>query len=200
MCKFRRSCTVTFALFLALVCFGEFGLAEPERGRLPDGRAFRTGTDGVQLVDYMAELELSIEELNRRVYGLEAEVKEKQERIDRFELTGKADAPLRERDLLGNTSGARSACPEPPPCPVCSATESGFREFDPELIRKERRCAVDLAGVRAELNRSQQQLAETRSALYVAEQRIAQERGTQSSADNQISQLRASFESRIAKL
>ncbi|MCB0319838.1 MAG: hypothetical protein KDD60_02865 [Bdellovibrionales bacterium] len=44
------------------------------RGRLPDGAAYRTDREGNQLVDYVAELELKNEALERRIHGLEAEV------------------------------------------------------------------------------------------------------------------------------
>ncbi|RIL09433.1 MAG: hypothetical protein DCC75_06520 [Proteobacteria bacterium] len=74
---------------------------EAARGRLPDGRAFRTDAEGVQLVDYIAELELNIDSLNRRVYGLEDEVKAKQEIISRLETGRAAASPaLKERDML----------------------------------------------------------------------------------------------------
>jgi hypothetical protein len=70
------------------------------RGRLPDGRAFRTDAQGNQLVDYIAELELSVEQLNRRVHGLEFEVEERQREIDRLSRSGGSAAGVAERDLL----------------------------------------------------------------------------------------------------
>lgn len=71
---------VVSAVYSIFVCcvfiFSAFAEDEPLRGRLPDGRAFRTDSQGVQIVDYIAELELSIEALNRRVQGLEDELQE----------------------------------------------------------------------------------------------------------------------------
>lgn len=74
---------------------------DAERGRLPDGRAFRTDAQGNQLVDYIAELEVNIEQLNRRVIGLEDEAAEKQRRLERYQsLYGAVDGVV-ERDLVG---------------------------------------------------------------------------------------------------
>lgn len=63
---------------------------EPRRGLLADGRAFRTDENGNQLVDYIAELEVSVEALERRVYGLEDELKEKQTELDKLTRGGMA--------------------------------------------------------------------------------------------------------------
>lgn len=73
---------------------------EQSRGRLPDGRAFRTDVEGNQLVDYIAELEVTVEDQNRRIQGLELEVEGKtlQNDPDRERRIGEG---LTERDLLG---------------------------------------------------------------------------------------------------
>ena len=158
------------AMLCVLLLGGSLCLAEPERGRLPDGRAYRTGAEGVQLVDYMAELELSVEELTRRIHGLEAELEAKQQRIDRFERTGSGEPVLKERDLLGNEAVGHNACPQPAPCPVCAAGQTEARVFDPELVRKQHRCEADLEGARIELSRSRQELMQAQSQLSVARQ------------------------------
>jgi len=73
--------------------------AAPLRGRLPDGRAFRTDAQGVQLTDYIAELELSVEALNKKILELERKVDEceaPEDRIGVIEkdvLTGKVICP-----------------------------------------------------------------------------------------------------------
>ena len=87
-------------LLLFAVCAAPFSLAaeEPARGRLPDGRAYRLDSKGNEIVDYIAELEATNESLNRRIYGLESEVEEKQKQIDRLHK-GAAARPLQERDL-----------------------------------------------------------------------------------------------------
>ncbi len=90
-------------LLVSLLCFTPVFGEESLRGRLPDGRAFRTDAQGVQIVDYIAELELSIEALNRRVAGLEIELEQKNSELERA-----AKAPLApglvERDLLNHSA------------------------------------------------------------------------------------------------
>lgn len=55
------------------------GVAEDGKGvgRTADGRAYRVDNQGNEIVDYIAELELQQDALNRRIYGLEAEIAEK---------------------------------------------------------------------------------------------------------------------------
>ena len=66
------------ALSLLILAFPYPATAEQgERGRLSDGRAFRTDSSGIQLVDHVAELELTIESLTRRLEAAENEVKHK---------------------------------------------------------------------------------------------------------------------------
>lgn len=96
-------------LFNTALCFA----ADPSKGgRLPDGRAFRVDSQGNQLVDYIAELEMNVDALNRRVQGLEYELEQKQAELQRVS-TGKAAAPqsVKERDLL--------ASEDPFSCPAC---------------------------------------------------------------------------------
>ncbi|MCB0310241.1 MAG: hypothetical protein KDD42_03335 [Bdellovibrionales bacterium] len=88
--------------FLTLVMLPLLVQAESSRGRLADGRAFRTDAQGNQLVDYIAELELSVEALNRRVAGLEDEVAEKDRAIDRLHRGESLNHDLSVRDLLTN--------------------------------------------------------------------------------------------------
>ncbi|MCB0335710.1 MAG: hypothetical protein KDD62_05370 [Bdellovibrionales bacterium] len=65
-------------LVLPLVLFALFGAAgAQERGRLPDGRAYRTGADGVEIVDYIAELELVNADLQDRIRSLQNEIDER---------------------------------------------------------------------------------------------------------------------------
>jgi chromosome segregation ATPase len=100
------------------VAYAEKGQGEEaERGRLADGRAFRTDPEGNQLVDYIAELEVNLETLRTRVNGLEDEVKEKQSAIDRLRDEGRREAEVREKNLLASQSAAQkpvqaAACPQ----------------------------------------------------------------------------------------
>ena len=96
-----KKVTIVSVLFLISLLFNT-ALAEDEvRGRLPDGRAFRTDLEGNQLVDYIAELEVSIEGLNRRVHGLEDELTDKNNVIAKLggaEAVSKLTA-VSERDI-----------------------------------------------------------------------------------------------------
>ncbi len=106
-----------YLLLAVLLCapvlaLGEDSNSDPKSGRLADGRAYRTDPSGTQLVDYIAELELSVESLKRRVNGLEDEVSEKQKVIERVNKGEQARGELEERDLTVNT-GAASAKQSP---------------------------------------------------------------------------------------
>ena len=94
---------------------------DSERGRLPDGRAFRTDEQGNQLVDYIAELELSVEALNRQMRGLEDENRQKQGLIDRLQSSGAKDTALQERNL-GETSNSVSKVNLKESCKPCDCT------------------------------------------------------------------------------
>ena len=96
---------VSFAVllnFVVVVSFPVLLSAQDTRGRLPDGRAYRTDAEGNEIVDYIAELEVLNEALNRRIQGLEGELEQKRAALER--VTGGADAelPLRERSLTGS--------------------------------------------------------------------------------------------------
>lgn len=101
------------------------------RGRLPDGRAFRTDAEGNQLVDYLAELELGVEALTRQVHGLEGELKDKQTEIER--LKSSKNTELSEKTLVA----AKQAEMSEEQLKSCS--------------EKEIRCGKDLAATRQSL-------------------------------------------------
>lgn len=88
--------------FLLWIAALPLNAEESLRGRLPDGRAFRTDANGVQLVDYVAELELSIEELNRRIQAMENEADSRNRG---------ASGDFRETDLLNDNSAPRPMLP-----------------------------------------------------------------------------------------
>lgn len=87
---------------MASVHADDYGAVGPERGRLPDGRAFRTDADGAQLVDYIAELEINILELNRKILSLEDENVTIKANLERVEA-GRTER-LVEKDLLKSAS------------------------------------------------------------------------------------------------
>lgn len=96
-----RSRSILLLTGLLLVTEGSVLAQDAAQGRLPDGRAFRTDAEGNQLVDYIAELELNVADLNRRLVGLETEVEQKQQVIDRMQSGRAPQGELSERDLSG---------------------------------------------------------------------------------------------------
>lgn len=91
-------------LFILAVTF--LAEAESDRGRLADGRAFRTDAEGNQLVDYIAELELSVDELQQRVRGLENELERRTHQLSRLESGDTSSQGLIERDLMNGSKGS----------------------------------------------------------------------------------------------
>ena len=76
--------------------------ADEKKGRLPDGRAYRTDKEGNQLVDYIAEIELNSDGLNRKIQALEQDIEEKNKLIDRLS-NGKsvpAEVAVSEKDII----------------------------------------------------------------------------------------------------
>jgi chromosome segregation ATPase len=93
-------CLFCFGLITSLfVTAVSVSAEDPLRGRLPDGRAFRTDAQGIQIVDYIAELELTVEDLNRKVHGLEYQLDQKRMAAS-GQVTGQR---LQERDILSNS-------------------------------------------------------------------------------------------------
>ncbi len=82
---------VAFLLLALSQCPLDVAVADDqqsERGRLPDGRAYRTDLEGNQLVDYIAELELEKEGLEGRIFKLQDQVRDAQ-----FRSTGNHECP-----------------------------------------------------------------------------------------------------------
>lgn len=132
----KRRSIIGVVIGATLLCVAVEAVAqdEPERGRLPDGRAFRTDSDGNQLVDYIAELEMNLDGLNRRLAGLEGELERKNTELTRFEKGDPVSPQLAERTIVGKESHhsvvpgpfqsvektAAQSCPPAPKCPDVS--------------------------------------------------------------------------------
>jgi chromosome segregation ATPase len=74
-----------------LACVGLISLPlaaeeKPTRGRLPDGRAYRIDEGGYKLIDQLAEMEVTNDDLQRQVRALENEVDAQRSQLQR--LTG----------------------------------------------------------------------------------------------------------------
>lgn len=149
------------AAFFSLVLCGALGASllhaqEPDRGRLPDGRAYRTDSDGNQLVDYIAELEVDLETKERQIRGLQAELDERNAMLARVERGAPATAAISERSLVGAA--------KPPPAEVkpqfvgCEAEQAALRRAEGELQQIK-------SSLEAERRQHHAALAEYRQAL-----------------------------------
>jgi chromosome segregation ATPase len=95
------------ALLIAPSVFSE---ETPLRGKLADGTPFRTDSEGNQIVDYIAELENSVDYLNQRVVSLEDELKSKQDSLERISSSKTSNSKFQERDIV-DRSDQRPAFP-----------------------------------------------------------------------------------------
>lgn len=80
--------------------------AEKSRGVLPDGRAFRTDADGNQLVDYIAELEVGVETLNRQLESAQEELREKDSALSNCRSGTKEGLKERSLPVPGQVPGS----------------------------------------------------------------------------------------------
>ena len=122
----------------------------PEHGVNAQGQPYRVDKDGNQLVDYIAELEVNVDSLEKRVYGLEDEVKEKDAEIGRLQKGEPAGGVLAERDLTKSHSVAQQACPA---CERCSDSSSEVSSLQSALSQAQQdasRSHVQIANLRAE--------------------------------------------------
>lgn len=154
---------------------------EPRRGLLADGRAFRTDQNGNQLVDYIAELEVNVESLERRVYGLEDEVKEKQLQIERLQGGSSQGTGPQERSLVAESDvSSRQECPA---CPVGRPVNVFADDAQSEKIAALKR-AVEQSQARA--NQAEGELAAARDELQSARAALGGERNSQALNQKQL--------------
>lgn len=133
------------ALLFTLIIYGSV-LNAQERGRLNDGRAFRIDENGNQLVDYIAELELDVESLTRKVSGLQSELAQKESMIKQMEERGVSSAHgdisektlvKSEQSVADNQSSAVCPAPKPAFCPP-NATDAEMKKCSVELENSQR--------------------------------------------------------------
>ncbi len=129
---------LVFCLLLLLAC-PLFAEDSDDNGRLPDGRAYRVDDQGYQLVDYVAELELKVEELQNKIIAINNEQKFKaidsefSETNLMAEMKAKnqaacpsCDCPAVEHEACPQTVSLK--CPEERECPV--APECSCRDVE----------------------------------------------------------------------
>lgn len=162
----------SFSLLCFLLVSSSF--AEPERGRLPDGRAYRTTSDGSEVVDYIAELEVSVDSLKRRINGLEYELEASQKKVERLTKSGGRDSGFAERDLVASKS-PETSFPERLD-PATGAELQACRESLNQLKQKMEVAFVERSRVSATHESGQEDLA---SRVALLEQQLADARGVE---------------------
>jgi len=110
---------------------------EADRGRLPDGRAFRTDQEGNQLVDYIAELELAKEGLEGRVFRLQDQVRERDSQLGKVQV--KSEPVMCPRLECPVTSCPPVFCPRVEQavlnCPTCETEQQEVLALNKKITR-----------------------------------------------------------------
>jgi len=96
---------ILLAFLTALIVISS---AHSENGRLPDGRAFRVDAAGNEIVDYIAELEVSIDTLNRQIDSLRSELEQKS--VALTTCRAGLSPSLKERDIGAHKQISSEAC------------------------------------------------------------------------------------------
>lgn len=151
-------------LLVSVLSAAQLAAEDSTRGRLPDGRAFRTDAEGNTLVDYIAELELSVEALQRRVYDLDSQLKSRDLQISRLRQGQPATPSLVERDLVSASSELQPIL-APSPASVDQGSQSALKN-----------CSRELEQTKESLARKQTELTHARDLLH--QQQIASLRTT----------------------
>ena len=94
-----KNIIIGLSIVVALAALPQLTLAQ-ERGRLADGRAYRTDSQGNQLVDYIAELEVTVATQERQIQGLSDELERANSIIKHSSFQKGTSQQLGERDLL----------------------------------------------------------------------------------------------------
>ena len=206
---------------VAAVCMGLVLIAGPaaaddQRGVLPDGRAFRTDAEGNEIVDYIAELEVSVETLTSRVHSLEDELKAKDRRLSAVEQ-GRGDTQLVETDLIGGAEregkgkvlaagklvGAPAQCPPAPHCPaavVCPPVPTPIRcPAAPDCREDIERCEDRLAKAKDELeeqgDKQEEMLAALKDQLEDAQDELEKRKESLADSGTEVGRLKEELES-----
>ncbi len=122
---------VAIATISTFIFFNQLASAQSESssGRMADGRAFRTDSQGVVMVDYIAELELETDSLRRQVQGLESELEEFRANSgsynQRAENIKPISCPQRECPLV---TCPEKVCPAPNICPVVNSESKNCQQ------------------------------------------------------------------------
>ncbi|MCO6429308.1 MAG: hypothetical protein J5J00_00480 [Deltaproteobacteria bacterium] len=164
-----KKLNLCFGIIAALLFQLPAARAEDDaRGRLPDGRAYRTDEDGVQLVDYVAELELTIESLQRQVQGLESEARERQAVMASLQKSGQAPR-LSEKDIPSKSAEGSSSAAALAAKQEC---ERRVTACEGRLDDQKTDYDVKLASMQKTLGEAQSEISSLKSILEKKQQEI----------------------------
>ena len=182
-------------LVLSLLLLVTFSSAEPERGVFADGTPFRTDVEGNQIVDYIAELENTIDQLNRKIYSLEIDLESKALQVDRYKSRrGSAksafDAPeqIKERSLI-----KEPAPPSVRPVVPVKQGDSG------ELRNEVEKCQTQLVDQDLELDSLRSERERLRDQLISMRTQLERAQITSSQITKDMEMLRSSYAGKIER-
>ncbi|MCI5066554.1 hypothetical protein MRY87_12595 [bacterium] len=199
-----------FFLSAQLVCLPVEGWGEEgaRRGRLAGGAAYRTDANGNEIVDYIAELEVTNEALERRIRGLVAEVsslRQANERAARLRKNSDSSAAGEEKNRLGFTErelvsgepleNTRSEGRERV-VPVAAVPEKVAPEVTCDATCSEKECDIFISEVRS---RGQRALAQQSEALAQQSKAMADMRKQKQECDQQFEAFRVALEAHEAE-
>ncbi len=165
-----------------------------DNGRLPDGRAYRTDDQGYQLVDYVAELELKIDELQNKIIAINNEQKFKA-----------VDSEFSETNLMAEMKAKKEAeancptcdCPAPRECPQAVALNCPEQRECPEA--PECSCREVEDHFKLLIQQSDKRLLSMQESISEKEKVISNYEMAQDSSDNHQTALRETRE-QVARL
>ncbi|HQH27987.1 MAG TPA: hypothetical protein PLP17_11370, partial [Oligoflexia bacterium] len=148
--------------FLEIVLFTSLAAAQTgaqpgKFGRMPDGRAYRIDAEGYRIVDRLAELEVTADDLERQVDALENQLADKEKALTRLrEGRGEDPAKVIESSLIGVEQDVRGVAPgktKATEVPNCNELVSNLYRRVAQLERHENNAPS--AHVRCDYNSSE---------------------------------------------
>lgn len=160
--------------------------AEDGIGRLPDGTAYRTSSDGYRIVDQIAELEVENEDLRRQVLALENALDAQQQEAPSGKFVEKTTTRVEPRAYQARceTPKREEFCQ-----PLVDPLYSRISKLQSELMRGSGEQAADAGKKDREIAQLQAHIAELQTALMqgpsqeVLEQETSKRRGLERSME-----------------
>lgn len=186
--------SLLFVSSLLLMSLPAYLLAAPgERGRLPDGRAYRVDAEGNEIVDYIAELELNVDALNTKLLAVENELIEQRGRCSG---TSSAKSKVEEVDLLAKQQAAVASNAE-----AAKILEQSFIEqCEIEKAKLLQEQGAGRGGVQQELVETKAELAGAKAELTGVKAELTGRDDTIRELQNQRAKLSGDKESLLQRL